>query len=163
MADISALTQSGMKSFIRKQAFRHGFSRCNFTAPKLPAEHVQALETWVADGMQAEMAWMSEPERLARRKSPEQLLAGVRTVITVAMRYTPPQKSGLDDRDCGVISAYAHGDDYHEIMKKRLKALARDLDEKLGRHDQRVFVDTAPVLEHALAESAGLAGRGNTH
>jgi len=106
---------------------------------------------------------MSEPERLARRKSPEQLLAGVRTVITVAMRYTPPQKSGLDDRDCGVISAYAHGDDYHEIMKKRLKALARDLDEKLGRHDQRVFVDTAPVLEHALAESAGLAGRGNTH
>jgi len=59
-----------------------------------------------------------------------------------------------------VIAAYAHGDDYHEVMKKRLKALARDLDKLLGAHDQRVYVDTAPVLEHALAESAGLGWQG---
>ncbi|MDQ6995851.1 MAG: tRNA epoxyqueuosine(34) reductase QueG, partial [Mariprofundus sp.] len=62
--------------------------------------------------------------------------------------------------DAGVITAYAHGDDYHDVMKKRLKALAARLDILLGKHDQRVFVDTAPVLEHALSESAGLGWQG---
>jgi len=91
------------------------------------------------------------------------MLQDVRSVITVAMPYTPPAYS-LDEachaKQQGVISAYAHGDDYHDVMKKRLKALAAELDVMLGKHDQRVFVDTAPVLEHALAEAAGLGWQG---
>jgi epoxyqueuosine reductase len=59
-----------------------------------------------------------------------------------------------------VIASYAHGVDYHDVMKKRLKALARDLDALLGAHEQRVYVDTAPVLEHALAEQGGLGWQG---
>ncbi|MDQ6966700.1 MAG: DUF1730 domain-containing protein, partial [Mariprofundaceae bacterium] len=85
------------------------------------------------------------------------------SVITLGMRYSPPPYS-LDEAneasDHGVISAYAHGDDYHDVMKPRLKALARELDQLLGRHDQRVYVDTAPVLEHALAENSGLGWQG---
>jgi epoxyqueuosine reductase len=79
------------------------------------------------------------------------------------MRHAPPPYSLEEtesDKSRGVIAAYAHGDDYHDVMKKRLKALARELDELLGAHDQRVYVDTAPVLEHALAEEGGLGWQG---
>jgi len=109
------------------------------------------------------MSWMAEDVRLQRRIAPESMLDGVRSVITVAMPYTPPAYA-LDEAcaavDSGVITAYAHGDDYHDVMKKRIKALARELDVLLDKHDQRVFVDTAPVMEHALAESAGLGWQG---
>ena len=113
--------------------------------------------------MQGDMAWMSEAERIGRRNNPAGMLEDVRTVISVAMRYSAPTYT-LDQArlsmDRGVISAYAHGDDYHDVMKKKLKALAKQLDVLLGRHDQRVYVDTAPVLEHALAESSGLGWQG---
>jgi len=91
------------------------------------------------------------------------MLDDVQTVITVGMRHTPPPyslESAESEQGRGVIASYAHGDDYHEVVKKRLKALARDLDEMLGKHAQRVYVDTAPVLEHALAENAGLGWQG---
>ncbi len=125
--------------------------------------HAKALQRWLDANMQGDMAWMGEETRLQRRMTPETMLESVRSVISVAMRYTPPACS-LDEACAapgrGVITAYAHGDDYHEVMKKRLKALARDLDALLGQHEQRVFVDTAPVLEHALAENAGLGWQG---
>lgn len=113
--------------------------------------------------MHGEMAWMGEEERLSRRINPAGMLQQVRSVISVAMRYSPPSYT-IDEAnaaaDRGVISAYAHGDDYHEIMKQRMKSLASDLDALLGRHEHRVFVDTAPVLEHALAGNAGLGWQG---
>lgn len=106
---------------------------------------------------------MADSERLQRRIHPHALLPGVRTVISLAMRHHPPAytlSEALHAKGRGVIAAYAQGDDYHEVMKKRLKALARALDALLGRHDQRVYVDTAPILEHALAERAGLGWQG---
>jgi len=152
-----------MKSHIQDMARRLGFARCMVTQPHISGLHGRALQDWVNAGMQANMSWMAEDMRMQRRLAPESMLAGVRSVISVAMPYTPPVY-GLDEAGAeqggGVIAAYAHGDDYHEVMKKRLKALARELDALLGAHDQRVYVDTAPVLEHALAESAGLGWQG---
>jgi len=87
----------------------------------------------------------------------------VQTVISLAMRHAPPSYSleqANSSSSQGVMASYAHGVDYHDVMKKRLKALARDLDILLGEHEQRVYVDTAPVLEHALAASAGLGWQG---
>jgi len=152
-----------LKSTIRGLASRHGFDLCHFSKPKISGAHRDALDCWVAEGMQGDMTWMGEPMRLERRKAPETMLDGVRSVISVGMRYSPPayalnEAENADDR--GVISCYAHGVDYHDVMKKRLKALASDLDDLLGRHDQRVYVDTAPVLEHALAEAGGLGWQG---
>jgi len=150
-------------STIRAQALLHGFELCYVTRPEIGSKHAAALQSWVEADMQGDMAWMGEQSRLQRRKEPQSMLEEVKSVITVAMRYTPPEYSLAEAEaqpGCGVITAYAFGDDYHDIMKKRLKALALDLDELLGRHDQRVFVDTAPVLEHALAESAGLGWQG---
>ncbi len=153
----------GLKAAIREMAGRHGFDLCRVTRPQVSAMHADALQRWVDADMQGEMAWMGEQTRLQRRMAPESMLDSVKSVISVAMRYTPPAYS-LDEAcaatDKAVITAYAHGDDYHDVMKKRLKALARELDELLGLHDQRVFNDTAPVLEHALAEAAGLGWQG---
>lgn len=151
------------KATIRRIAEEHGFELCRFALPAVPEKHADRYEAWVREGMYGEMGYMAEESRITRRKQPGSMLEGVRTVITLGMRHTPPSYS-LDEacsaRNRGAIAAYAHGDDYHEVVKKRLKALAADLDRMLGKHDQRIYVDTAPVLEHALAESAGLGWQG---
>jgi len=152
-----------MKSHIQAMAHEFGFARCMVTEPQVSGLHGQALQDWVKSGKQGNMSWMAEEMRMQRRIAPESMLAGVRSVIALAMPYTPPDYT-LNEagaaQNAGVITAYAHGDDYHDVMKKRLKALAAELDALLGKHDQRVFVDTAPVLEHALAASAGLGWQG---
>ncbi len=152
-----------IKKNIRAFAAKRGFELCAFSAPVFPDKHRKGLESWVGAEMHGEMGYMAEASRVERRKAPESMLDEIKTVISVGMRHTPPFYSleeATSDKGRGVIAAYAHGDDYHEVMKKRLKALARDLDELLGAHDQRVYVDTAPVLEHALAEQGGLGWQG---
>ncbi len=148
-----------IKTAIRQYAMLHGFKLCAFSRPVINDTHKQALDHWVEAKMYGEMDYMGEEVRTHRRKHPEEMLDDIRTVISLAMPYTPPPVQQATTTQ-GVISSYAHGDDYHEFMKKRLKALARDLDTLLGEHGQRVYVDTAPVLEHALAESGGLAWQG---
>ncbi len=152
-----------LKAKILTLAAEHGFDLCRFARPDVPETHAAAYEQWLTAGMHGSMDYMAEETRHRRRKQPETMLPAVKTVITLAMRYTPPPYSLAEakaKKGRGVIAAYAHGNDYHDIMKKRLKALARDLDALLGRQDQKVYVDTAPVLEHALAESSGLGWQG---
>jgi len=159
----NGLKSDELKTQIRLKAQEYGFDLCRVTRPQVDAVHADALQSWVDEDMQGDMAWMGEETRLQRRKEPQSMLDDVRSVITVAMCYTAPEYSlaqADEQSGLGVITAYAHGDDYHDVMKKRLKSLARDLDVLLGRHDQRVFNDTAPVLEHALAASAGLGWQG---
>jgi len=154
---------NGLKSSIRRAADSHGFELCAFSTPQFPDKHRKGLDSWVDASMYGEMGYMGEASRVARRKDPESMLDGIRTVISVGMRHAQPSYSLEEmesDKGRGAIASYAHGDDYHEVMKKRLKALARELDELLGAHDQRVYVDTAPVLEHALAEQGGLGWQG---
>ena len=155
--------ENALKEEIRALACVHGFDLCRFTRPTIASKFSDNLDKWLAQGFQAGMAWMAEEGRVARRKHPASMLQGVRTVICLAMRHTPPAYS-LDEacaaQGRGVIASYAYGFDYHDVMKKRMKALARDLDAMLGEHDQRVYVDTAPVLEHALAAASGLGWQG---
>lgn len=152
-----------LRESIRNCAYQHGFDLCHFSRPEIDSKDNKALDDWVDSNMYADMAWMAEKDRLERRKKPSSMMNDVQTVIALSMRYTPPsytlEEAGKASPQ-GVISSYAHGVDYHDIMKKRLKALARDLDVLLGEHEQRVYVDTAPVLEHALAASAGLGWQG---
>ncbi len=157
------MPQSISKEAIRELALKQGFDLCAFTKPVLSSQHRAQLDAWVSHGMHGEMGYMAEEIRVERRKEPEIMLEGIQTVIALGMKHVPPPYSleeGEDTRESGVIAAYAHGDDYHDVMKKRLKAFARELDTLLGPHDQRVYVDTAPVLEHALAERAGLGWQG---
>ena len=105
------------------------------------------------------MIWMEETA--ARRGSPAGLWPEVRSVISLGMSYAPEgDPLALADRpERGRISVYAQGADYHDVVKKALKALARWLVEEAGC-DLKVFVDTAPVMEKPLAEAAGLGWQG---
>ncbi len=157
------IPQTFSKESIRELASKHGFELCAVSSPRFPDKHREGLQRWVSANMHGEMGYMAEESRLERRKHPESMLEGIKSVICVGMRYMLPSYSleeAESDKGRGVIAAYAHGDDYHDVMKKRLKALAHDLDEFMGAHDQRVYVDTAPVLEHALAEQGGLGWQG---
>jgi len=157
--------QADIRTHIRAKALEYGFALCHFTKPIIAKRDISALDSYVAKGMHADMSWMGEEKRLNMRKNSHLLLDDVKTVICIAMKYLPASYSlaeseATEQKNKGVISAYAHGDDYHDTMKKKLKALAHDLDAMLGQHNQRVFVDTAPILEHALAASAGLGWQG---
>jgi len=152
-----------LKDLVRAKALEHGFELCRFVKPDVCEPHLSGYQAWVDAGMHGEMDWMAEEGRMARRKRPDSMLADVQTVITLATRHMPPPYSlehAESEQGRGVIASYAHGDDYHGVVKKHLKALAHDLDALLGVHAQRVYVDTAPVLEHALAEYAGLGWQG---
>ncbi len=160
---MSQYQKNNLKACIRTLAHKHGFDLCHFSRPNVSEKDKQALQSWVQSDKHGDMAWMAESERLERRKTPQSMLNGVKTVISVAMRHAEPAYSlekAISSQKQGIIASYAHGVDYHDVMKKRLKAFARDLDALIGEHGQRVYVDTAPVLEHALAAASGLGWQG---
>ncbi|MEO1563255.1 MAG: tRNA epoxyqueuosine(34) reductase QueG [Pseudomonadota bacterium] len=144
---------------LRVQAVAEGFSACRVCAvdsiPQAPDRLAQFLDL----GHHGDMHWLAE--RTTWRSDPSALWPDARSVIMLAEAYTPDHNP-LDDlaqKDRGVISAYAGGDDYHDLVKKRLKRLGRWLIDKAGG-EIKVFVDTAPVMEKPLAEAAGLGWQG---
>ena len=122
------------------------------------SEHEQFLNKWLAAGFHGEMHYMQKHG--SKRSHPEQLVDNTCRVISVRMDYMPPDCE-LSDRvlaapEKGFISRYALGRDYHKVMRKRLQKLAEKIQTEVGEFGYRVFVDSAPVLEKALAQKAGL-------
>ncbi|MBV9882040.1 MAG: tRNA epoxyqueuosine(34) reductase QueG [Sphingomonadaceae bacterium] len=117
------------------------------------------LRAWLDSGAHGDMLWMAETE--TRRGAPQGLWPEVKSVISLGMSYAPDGDplALADAPDRGRISVYAQGADYHDVVKKALKALARWLVEEAGC-DLKVFVDTAPVMEKPLAEAAGIGWQG---
>ena len=117
------------------------------------------LREWLASGAHGEMIWMEETAE--RRGSPAGLWPEVKSVISLGMSYAPATDplALAGEPEHGRISVYAHGLDYHDLIKKALKALARWLVAEADC-DLKVFVDTAPVMEKPLAEAAGLGWQG---
>ncbi len=106
---------------------------------------------------------MNDPERLPRRRDPRVLWSDVKSVIVLGSNYGPSEDPMmlLDHPDRAMISVYARNKDYHDLVKKRLKQLARWIVEKSAGDDQvKVFVDTAPVLEKPLGQAAGIGWQG---
>jgi len=153
------MPHNATKAEIQSLAQSHGFALCAFTRPHINTLDQESLDRWIDAKMYGDMDYMAEEVRTYRRKNPADMLENIKTVISLGMPYSAPDDSKATPQQ-GVIASYARGDDYHELMKKKLKALARDLDVLLGEHGQRVYVDTAPVLEHALAAKGGLAWQG---
>ena len=119
----------------------------------------ERLRAWIESGAHGDMIWMEETA--ARRGSPAALWPEVRSVIALGMSYAPAgDPLALASRpDLGRISVYAQGADYHDVVKKALKRVARWLADEAGG-EVKVFVDTAPVMEKPLAEAAGLGWQG---
>ncbi len=137
----------------------HGFDAFGVTRPDSIPFARERLDAFLAEGAQGDMHWMQTTQQ--RRGDPQALWPQARSVIMLGMNYGPDADplAILKERTRGAISVYAQGDDYHEVIKPRLKSLARFLIAR-GGGDVKVFVDTAAVMEKPLAEQAGLGWQG---
>jgi len=144
---------------LKAEALRLGFAACAIAPADAAPRSAERLRQWLDAGHHGDMLWMAE--RAGQRGSPQALWPDVRSVIMLGMSYAPGRDplALADVRDRGRISVYAQGRDYHDVVKKGLKALARWLVEQQPGA-LKVFVDTAPVMEKPLAEAAGLGWQG---
>lgn len=150
-----------LKERLVAQALDEGFSACRICRPWDVPEVPGRLAAFLEAGRHGQMSWLAE--RSHWRGDPALLWPEARSVIVLAESYAPEvdPMAGLAERDRGVISVYAQGADYHDLVKKRLKRLARWLIAEAGAETEvKVFVDTAPVPEKALAQAAGLGWQG---
>lgn len=151
---------AALLSDLRDEARALGFADCRIArvADAMPLA-AGRLETWLGDGAHGQMDWMATTA--ARRGHPLAMWDGARSAIMLGMSYAPAgDPLALAAAPAiGRISAYAQGADYHDVVKKALKALARWLVARAGG-DLKVFVDTAPLMEKPLAEAAGLGWQG---
>jgi epoxyqueuosine reductase len=129
------------------------------TRPDAVPQAKVRLARFLAEGQHGDMAWMER--NAAQRGDPRALWAQVRSIIMLGLNYgsTDDPQAILQRRARGAISVYARGDDYHDVIKPRLKAIARWLVAQAGG-DVKVFVDTAAVMEKPLAAAAGLGWQG---
>ncbi|HZQ14176.1 MAG TPA: tRNA epoxyqueuosine(34) reductase QueG [Pseudolabrys sp.] len=150
---------AAIKAALIEQAQAQGFDAVGVTRPDAAPQAKARLERFLADGAHGDMVWMETTA--ARRGDPSALWPQVRSVIMLGMNYGPDRDplAILRERGRGAISVYAQGEDYHELVKSRLKHLARWLVANAGG-DVKVFVDTAAVMEKPLAASAGLGWQG---
>jgi epoxyqueuosine reductase len=141
---------------IRGWARELGFAQLGISDIDL-SEHEEYLQRWLAAGYQGEMQWMAAHGN--KRSRPEELVPGTCRVLSLRMDYLPDGADPitvLEDPERAYIARYTLGRDYHKLLRKRLARLAQRIEEKLGGGHYRAFVDSAPVLERALAERAGL-------
>ncbi len=153
-----------MKEQLRQQALAEGFAGMGVCRPDAVPEAAGRLRAFLAEGRHGQMAWMAERE--AWRGSAAALWPQARSVVMLAEVYSPEADpmAGLLQPDRGVVSVYAQGKDYHDLVKRRLKRLGRWLMDQSAKADPpgeiKVFVDTAPVMEKPLAQAAGLGWQG---
>ncbi|SKB96296.1 tRNA epoxyqueuosine(34) reductase QueG [Luteibacter sp. 22Crub2.1] len=142
---------------IKRWARELGFADVGIAGPDLGHDEAY-LERWLADGHHGEMDYMARHG--TRRSRPAELEPGTLRVVSVRMDYIPPGTSNawdvVNDGEKAYIARYALGRDYHKVMRNRLQKLAAKIGERIGDFGYRAYVDSAPVLEKALARNAGL-------
>ena len=145
---------------IKEKAAEIGFAACGVARADAAPRSGERLRQWLAEGAHGSMIWMEE--RAHHRESPAALWPEVRSVIALGMSYAPAHDplALAGEGEIGRISVYAQGGDYHDVIKRRLKELARWLVAAAPGADVKVFVDTAPVMEKPLSEAAGLGWQG---
>ena len=149
-----------LEDAIKAEARALGFAACRIARADAAPEAAGRLREWLDQGAHGDMLWMEE--RSHQRGSPASLWPEVKSVIMLGMSYAPSVDplALADESGVGRISVYAQGQDYHDIVKKGLKALARWLVAHAPDTNLKVFVDTAPVMEKPLAEAAGIGWQG---
>ncbi len=151
---------ASLEERLKAEASALGFAACGIAPAADDPVRAERLERWLGEGNHGTMEWMET--RLHHRRGPQSLWPQARSVIALGMSYAPaedPRKlEGHSDR--GRISVYAQGGDYHDVIKRNLKALARWLVAKVPGAEVKVFVDTAPVMEKPLGQAAGIGWQG---
>ena len=142
---------------VRALAREAGFQRCGISGIELAADEAH-LRDWLQAGMHGGMQWMAAHGD--KRSRPQELIPGTLRVVSVGLDYGRNDSDQawhtLADGERAYVARYALGRDYHKLMRNRLQKLAERVQQELGPFGHRVFVDSAPVLERALARNAGL-------
>jgi len=153
------LSAADLKAALAREAQTLGFDCIGVTDPEAIGSAAKYFREFLDAGAHGDMDWLAaQPER---RMDPRVLWPGVRSIIMLGVNYGPDENplALLEQRTRGAISAYAQGDDYHDVIKKRLKTLARWLVAASGE-EVKVFIDTAAVMEKPLSQAAGLGWQG---
>lgn len=149
--DLAALAQS-----IKDWGRELGFQQVGIADVQL-GEHEMRLQRWLEAGYQGEMDYMAAHG--SKRSHPDELVPGTLRVVSLRMDYLPgdtQMAKRLGQPEKAYVSRYALGRDYHKLIRKRLQQLAERIQQQIGPFGFRAFVDSAPVLEKAIAEQAGL-------
>jgi epoxyqueuosine reductase len=137
--------------FIKAQAQLLGFNYCGIAKAQVLSEDAKRLESWLSMGFNGNMQYMENYFDV--RIDPSKLVPNAKSVITLLLNYFPSEKQNVD---APKISTYAYGNDYHEVIKEKLKMLLQLIKVEIGEVNGRGFVDSAPVLERSWAQKSGL-------
>ncbi|MFN6944861.1 MAG: tRNA epoxyqueuosine(34) reductase QueG [Cytophagaceae bacterium] len=136
---------------IKQKAKEEGFDFCGISRAGFLEEEAPRLENWLKKGMHGSMQWMEN--HFDKRLDPTKLVEGSKSVISLLLNYYPEED--LADKE-NKISKYAYGEDYHFVIKDKLKSLVNTLRMEIGEFEARVFVDSAPVMDKVWARKSGL-------
>ena len=153
--------QDNLKSkytqLIKAKAISLGFESVGIAKARFLEEEASNLEQWLKSGYQGEMSYLAN--NFDKRLDPTKLVEGAKSVISLSYNYFPDQEKTQRD-DSYKIARYAYGQDYHYVVKDKVKELLEYIREEIGEVDGRAFTDSAPVMERAWAEQSGLGWRG---
>ena len=136
---------------IKSEALRLGFLSCGISKAGFLEEEAPRLENWLNKNRHGQMSYMEN--HFDKRLDPTLLVDGAKSVVSLLLSYYPTE---IQNQDSYKISKYAYGQDYHFVIKDKLKDLLRFIQTEIGEVDGRVFVDSAPVLDKAWAAKSGL-------
>jgi len=143
--------KSDYAKFIKAEAKRLGFLSCGISKSGFLEEEAPRLENWLSQNRHGQMAYMEN--HFDKRLNPNLLVDDAKSVVSLLLNYYP---SEIQNEDSYKISKYAYGQDYHFVIKEKLKELLHSINETIGEVSGRAFVDSAPVLDKAWAAKSGL-------
>lgn len=143
------------RNFIKEQARRLGFLSCGIAKAEFLEEEAPRLEKWLKKGYHGQMHYMEN--HFDKRLDPRLLVEGAKSVISLSYNYFPENQQKSKEYK---LSKYAYGQDYHYVIKDKLKELLQLINDEIGEVSGRCFVDSAPVLERSWAERSGLGWNG---
>lgn len=153
--------QDNLKSkytqLIKAKAISLGFESVGIAKARFLEEEASNLEQWLKSGYQGEMSYLAN--NFDKRLDPTKLVEGAKSVISLSYNYFPDEEK-TQREDSYKIARYAYGQDYHYVVKDKVKELLEYIQEEIGEVGGRAFTDSAPVMERAWAEQSGLGWRG---
>jgi epoxyqueuosine reductase len=155
----NSMSDTDIRETIRTRALKDGFDVARFTRAHLAEDAGENLAQFLTEGRHGTMDWMAR--NAERRADPAALWRDAKSVVVLGANYAPANNpfEQTPDADIGIVSVYAQGADYHDVLKKKLKSLGGFIAGRFGC-DVKVFVDTAPVMEKPLAQAAGVGWQG---
>lgn len=141
---------SKTSQFIKVKAKELGFDFCGISKADFLAEEAPRLENWLKQNHHGQMKWMEN--HFDKRLDPRLLVEGAKSVVSLLLNYYPEKELDLSLK----LSKYAYGNDYHDVIKDKLKHLLLDLKKEVGDLNARAFVDSAPMMDKVWAKKSGL-------